>query len=115
MPAFTSELRAEYQQLYGTLKIREHRRDDVAAIANELIANRARYEVVAQRVGVPWQLVAVIHEMEASQKFTRHLHNGDPLTARTVRVPAGYPRSGHPPFTWEESAADALRLKDLDD
>ena len=37
-----------------------------------------------------------------------HLHNGDPLTARTVHVPKGRPENGSPPFTWEESAADAL-------
>ncbi len=46
--------------------------------------------------------------MESSLRFTGHLHNGDPLTARTVQVPAGRPRSGAPPFSWEESAADAL-------
>ncbi len=48
--------------------------------------------------------------MEASQNFTRHLHNGDPLTARTRQVPAGRPRTGNPPFTWEASATDALTL-----
>jgi hypothetical protein len=41
-------------------------------------------------------------------RFTGHLHNGDPLTAQTVQVPAGRPRTGGPPFTWEASAADAL-------
>src|SRR5439155_371250 len=53
-------------------------------------------------------VVAVIHSMEAGGDFTRHLHNGDPLTARTTHVPAGRPRTGKPPFTWEASAIDAL-------
>jgi hypothetical protein len=49
--------------------------------------------------------------MESSLDFRKHLHNGDPLTARTVHVPAGRPPDGEPPFTWEESAGDALRLR----
>jgi hypothetical protein len=51
--------------------------------------------------------------MESSQNFKKHLHNGDPLTARTVQVPAGRPKTGNPPFTWEESATDSLLLKKL--
>ena len=51
--------------------------------------------------------------MESSLNFKRHLHNGDPLTARTVHVPSGRPRQGDPPFTWEQSAADALTLRNL--
>lgn len=111
----TPELEQEYQDLYGSLAPAEARRVAIDTLANKLIANRGRYEVVAQRIGVPWQLVAVIHNMEADQDFERHLHNGDRLTARTVRVPKGHPRTGHPPFTWEESAIDALKLKDLDE
>ena len=40
-----------------------------------------------------------------------HLHNGDPLQARTVHVPSGRPVVGSPPFTWRQSALDALTLK----
>ena len=53
-------------------------------------------------------MVAALHSLEAGQRFTTHLHNGDPLTARTVHVPKNRPRSGQPPFTWEASAKDAL-------
>jgi lysozyme family protein len=56
-------------------------------------------------------VVGIIHSLEASCDFTRHLHNGDPLTARTTHVPAGRPRTGRPPFTWEASAIDALTLQ----
>src|SRR5262249_26048617 len=34
-------------------------------------------------------------------------------TARTVNVPAGMPKTGAPPFTWEESATDALQARNL--
>jgi hypothetical protein len=49
--------------------------------------------------------------LETSQRFNQHLHNGDALTGRTVRVPSGRPRTGNPPFTFEESAIDALTMK----
>ena len=62
---------------------------------------------------MPWYLVGIIHGMEAGYRFDRHLHNGDPLTARTVNVPAGRPPEGHPPFSWEESARDALQFDGL--
>ena len=46
--------------------------------------------------------------MECSQNFNEHLHNGDALTARTIHVPKGRPTEGDPPFSWEDSASDAL-------
>ena len=63
---------------------------------------------------MPWWWVAITHNLESGADFSRHLHNGDPLTARTHQVPAGRPKAGSPPFTWEESARDALQLKNLD-
>ena len=74
-------------------------------------AARARYASVSAQTGVPWWVIGLIHMMEAGQSFRCHLHNGDPLTARTVQVPAGRPKTGQPPFIWEESAADALLVE----
>ena len=54
----------------------------------------------------PWFFLGVIHAMESRFNFERHLHNGDPLSARTVRVPKGFPKAGNPPFTWEVSAEE---------
>ena len=51
--------------------------------------------------------------MESGQRFDRHLHNGDPLTARTKHYPPGRPKKGNPPFSWEESAIDALKLQKI--
>jgi lysozyme family protein len=72
-----------------------------------------RYKAVSRAMEAPWFVVGVIHMMEASLNFSKHLHNGDPLSARTVRVPAGRPSFGEPPFTWEESAIDAFEMKRL--
>lgn len=72
---------------------------------------RDRYIKVQERTGVPWMVVGVIHSLESGCNFATHLHNGDPLSAKTVRVPAGRPAQGTPPYWWEESAVDAIYLK----
>lgn len=59
----------------------------------------------------PWYVVGVLNELEGGSQFTKHLHNGDPLTARTTHVPPGRPPNGLPPFKWEDSAVDALILQ----
>jgi len=65
--------------------------------------------------GIPWYFIACVHYMECSFSFNKHLHNGDPLTGYTVQVPANRPKVGHgPPFTFEESAVDALKLMKYD-
>ena len=104
----TQPLREEYDRLFDTCDIRPERARDVDRQIDRIAANQSRYTAVAGEVGIPWYVVATIHSMEASLDFTRHLHNGDPLTARTVQVPAGRPTTGAPPFTWEASASDAL-------
>ena len=75
---------------------------------------RDRYEEVERAIRVPWFIVAVIHSLESSLDFTTHLHNGDPLTRRTIHVPVGRPLTREPPFTWLQSAVDALTLKRLE-
>jgi lysozyme family protein len=66
-------------------------------------------------ISVPWYFIACVHYMECSFSFSKHLHNGDPLTGYTVHVPAHRPKVGHgPPFTFEESAVDAIKLMKYD-
>ncbi len=109
----TDPLRIEYENLFNSCLLRPERISAIEGLINGLIANKERYQTVSEIQGVPWSFIAVIHNMEASQNFTKHLHNGDPLSARTVQVPAGRPKKGNPPFTWEESACDALAIKGL--
>ncbi len=112
--SLTPALRQEYEGLFNSCGIRPARVQAVDDIVAKLRSNLPRYQQVSAATGVPWSFVAVIHNMEAGLRLTRHLHNGDPLTARTTHVPANRPASGTPPFTWEDSAADALALKKLD-
>lgn len=109
----SAALRREYEQIFDTCRLRPERQAGVERVVDKLADHRSRYEAVTERRGVPWPFVALVHHMESGCDFASHLHNGDPLIARTVRVPAGRPREGSPPFTWEESAADAMALKRL--
>lgn len=87
---------------------------DIDAAVNRLLAGKDRYEAVEAAVGVPWWFIAMIHGLEGGGDFQLHPHNGDPLTARTVAVPAGRPLMGDAPFEWEESAVDLCSLKGWD-
>ena len=107
----TQSARDEYVQLWQTCTIRPQRAATVDALVDRLVAHKDRYTAASSPHGVPWHVVGLIHLLEASGNFSTHLHNGDPLTGRTVHVPAGRPRKGTPPFTWEESATDAVELK----
>lgn len=65
--------------------------------------NKDRYEAVAEKTGVPAELVAAIHWRESSGNFDTYLHNGDPLGKPTTHVPAGINYSN-----WEDAACDAM-------
>ena len=110
----TPALRAEYKNLFDSCRINADRQAEVARLAAAIVQRRSRYEAVGTPLSIPWFFIGVIHNMECSQRFDQHLHNGDPLTARTVHVPAGRPAAGDPPFTWEVSATDSLVHEGLD-
>ena len=98
MAALTQSGRRRYDLLYESCLIRPSRRATVDQLVARITASKARYQKVGKALGIPWYVVGIIHSLEASGDFTRHLHNGDPLTARTTHVPAGRPKTGKPPF-----------------
>ncbi len=109
-----AQLADEYVRFFGGAGFASpDARQQVASLAAIAKTNRARYQKVGEELGIPWWFIAGVHMLESSFNFETHLHNGDPLAARTVRVPAGRPLAGGPRFTWEESAKDALTLQKL--
>jgi lysozyme family protein len=101
------------KDLFNACVINPDRQAEVDSVTKEIISNKSKYEIVANKTGIPWQAIALIHYSEANFNFKTHLANGDPLTARTVHVPKGRPISGEPPFTWEESAIDCITMSGL--
>jgi lysozyme family protein len=108
-------LAGEYGALWRAMTIDAAREAEFAATAERMQAGLTSYRAVEAATRVPVAVIAVIHERESSLSFTAHLHNGDPLSARTVHAPAGRPPPpAEPPFAWVASAIDALRYDHLD-
>ncbi|MGB3866536.1 MAG: hypothetical protein WBA29_13005 [Xanthobacteraceae bacterium] len=72
--------------------------------ARRLVDARARYRSVEAMTGVPWFVIAVIHQRESAQDWSRSLAQGDPWNKVSTHVP-----KGRGPFvSWEVAAIDAL-------
>jgi lysozyme family protein len=113
------DLKPEYQRLWNICQIKPENLNQAQEIVEKICSNRRRYRAVQRQINVPWYFIGVIHNMESSLKFTKHLHNGNSLKKRTVNVPSGRPvaepiNGWEIGYTWEESAIDALTLKEFD-
>jgi lysozyme family protein len=97
-------LTAANAQRWAKAKLTRKTQSD--SIAFHLFQAKKRYRAVEAKTGVPWAVIAVIHEREASQNFNTQLGQGDPLNEMSTHVP-----KGRGPFrTWEDGAVDALAL-----
>jgi lysozyme family protein len=101
---------SDYPTLYRDCETTKDQKSlaQLERVCKAVLANTTPYQVVQKGSGVPWLVVACIHFRESDQNFRCHLHNGDPLTARTVRFPPGRPEKGEAPFEWHDSAIDAF-------
>jgi lysozyme family protein len=114
MILLSNTLRDEYRTLFNTCAINMARLQEINTIVNKIEVNAARYKTIQVDTTVPWFFIAILHNMESGMNFDGHLHNGDPLIARTVQVPKNRPPAGDPPFSFKASAVDALKLKKFD-
>jgi lysozyme family protein len=110
--ALDPQRRKEYQDLFNSCETTPSKTTDVQSIVGRILSKKDRYQAVEDKTGVPWFIVAVIHSLEGDLNFSTHLHNGDSLNQKTVHIPKGRP-DGNPPFTWIDSAADALDFDGL--
>jgi lysozyme family protein len=107
-PRNFESLAAEYAQMFKEMKLTGGKQEldsDVMKISE----NKARYDAVEKSTGVPWYVVALIHK-ESNFNFTGNLLNEEPLTRKTVNVPAG--RGPFP--NWEASAIDGVMYEGID-
>jgi lysozyme family protein len=73
-------------------------------VAKRLVAAKQRYYTVSLKTGIPWTFIAVTHQRESSQDWSRSLAQGDRWDWESTHVPAG-----RGPFrSWEDAAFDAL-------
>ena len=111
-----SLLKPKYEQLFASCQLRKSWLDRITSIAQKIVGFRPHYDVIERETTVPWWFVGILH-YRALNFANAHLYNGDPLTGRTVRPPAGRPfnppANGHS-YTFAESAIDAFRWQQFD-
>jgi lysozyme family protein len=101
-----AQLKKENQSRWLNMKADVSLAPIINKVAARLVAAAAKsqYVSVSGKTNVPWGIIAVIHEREASQSWKANLAQGDPWNKISIHVP-----KGRGPFaSWEEAALDAL-------
>src|SRR5882757_2259796 len=103
-----TQLKTANRQRWQNVNVTQSLIPLVNKIAGRLVdpTAKARYQAVSAKTTsrVPWAIIAVIHEREASQSWKANLAQGDPWNKVSIHVPAG-----RGPFnSWEDAAIDAL-------
>jgi lysozyme family protein len=101
-----TQLKKDNLQRWQQMKVVASLIPTIDKVASRLVeaSAKARYQTVSTKTHVPWAIIAVIHEREASQSWKANLAQGDPWNKVSIHVPAG-----RGPFSsWEEAAVDAL-------
>lgn len=82
---------------------------ELTKVCTKIKNAKARYDIIENATGVPWDFVGTFHFMEASLRFEACLHNGEPWNKKTTLVPKGR----GPWSSFEEAAIDALKYDKL--
>lgn len=107
----------KYGALWEKTEITPNRLAEVNVVARRLVAPKAkaRYQVISATTGVPWWVIAIIHERESGQDFGTQLGQGDPLGKISRHVPRGrgpfFNHADDPPGqdAFYRAAVDALQ------
>lgn len=108
---YTSAVKKQNTELWNSMTINENRLSEIDSIIKRIMKNRSRYERATMPFKMPWYFMAIISAMEGAIDFTKHVHNGDPLTGKTVNVPKGrplFPPANGKTYIWEESLFDVV-------
>ena len=94
----------QYEADFASMQIYPAPLHEAQGVATRLFVHKDRYDAVSAKTGVPWYLIAALHERESSGNFSTYLGDGEPLDHKTHCVPVG-----RGPFSsFEEGAVDAL-------
>lgn len=72
---------------WNSLQLLSAQLNEVKIVARKLVNLKHRYEPIASLTGVPWYVIAVLHERESGCNFDRQLAQGDPLDQVAVHEP----------------------------
>jgi lysozyme family protein len=87
----TPYLIKQNQSLWSDCQITPSRKSEVMLTAKRLVSDSAKEQYISLQnaTGVPWFVIAIIHEREASQNFNDSLAQGDPWNRVSTHVPRG--------------------------
>jgi len=106
---------AGYEERYKIAQLRADKEDVVKARANLIRMHKDRYMKVEAATGVPWYIIACIHNQESGRDvgiFQACLHNGERIIG-TGKKTTLVPKDRGPFYTWEEAAIDALNGRSM--
>lgn len=66
-----------YAKWWDECEIVPGRAHELAGFVKRAMARKERYQVVSEKTGVPWWMIAIIAERESTQKFSRSIAQGD--------------------------------------
>ena len=69
----TDDLRQQYQSLFTSCIVNPAELNAVNRVISRIMPNQGRYQSVAGPLGIPWYVVAVVHNMECGLNFNQHL------------------------------------------
>jgi lysozyme family protein len=99
-----------YAGYWDKMVINPNRVAEFTTDAQYAITHKVTYQVVQQKTGVPWAMLAVIHRREGNANFSTYLGNGQSLARRTTEVPAGRgPFTG--PNAFIDGCVDAIKVE----
>ncbi len=84
---------------WNACEITPARLKEVNKVAAKLVSPsaKARYQLISKATGVPWFIIAVIHQREAGGDWSAQLGQGDPLNQISRHIPRGRgPFFNHP-------------------
>lgn len=101
-----------YRAAYDALTYDPGFETRIKNVAERIKNNMPRYQAAGKTLNIPWFFIAALHNMESGGSFAGVLHNGEKILGtgrKTTLVP-----KGRGPFgTWEQSAVDAMKMKNF--
>src|SRR5579871_6669689 len=87
-PTF-AQMRGTYATLWAGMKINPGKLAEIDAVVRRILVNKAIYQSIEARTGVPWFFIGCLHYREGNLDLSTYLGNGEPLDRPTRLVPAG--------------------------
>jgi lysozyme family protein len=99
-----TQLKAANATRWASMTVKSALIPSLDRVVTRLLGGKVRYQGISARTNVPWAVIAVIHEREASGNWNDSLAQGDPWDAVSTHDPIG-----RGPFaSFEDAAYDAL-------